>query len=874
MLKNTLSHIPQIVLLRSDKILDRLITSLIENSHNDNDFPEIMEGVRDFYPNSYRLDEMELSLSQSVLKESDISSDLNFKKFKDIDYSFSFLDKLYDEFLMQDGANIYAKEEVLESYLGFISKVSPLQIIGYRFARELKEDILTQNDIFAFVNAYTPLALEVDKINEYAENHLHLKGAGYLGFNFIKLLSYDTPKDYYSKEFLKEIPRINEFSFINNSQISIGQIVDILKLSKDFIYSSFMSNKLDDEEYQNRLQKIMIYNQSFGDSYIYSMENLNKIEKIFSLSCDSVELEICKKVIKLYNEDNYSKAYLMEYVLIFYIYQTTQFHCLQRVIKLYLHATNILRSYMLMSQNLGLAHFSEFSGSTLREVERRNAHNTAKSIISSGTTQLNAKLGGAEISHKIQRNILDFKYAFESQDKKIDFNFGLNSVKGREKNIEIQIKSAHLFPRFYNKHIKIKKETLAIDDFVRNVKYKIVDKFDTELKFTQIEAYKKRKKFKNKTFDISSYVVSVDAVGKETHTPPEVFAPHFRYLRNAPKGLKNNIFDNLHTFDYHPNLLITVHAGEDFNHIVTGMRRVDETIEFFEMQRRDRLGHVLSLGIRPKDWIESVQELVVYKGDYFDDLVWLCQKLKQISCRELDLSHYIHIYTDKIWELFSELYPMCKQSLHINDLYQAWAYRKNCPITYYQRERGETLFGEYEQRVLDEDKPSKEVKEIYELYQTNKKVREAYKSVMKLDKQELKKEELEVWELVQDKILDEIAQKGIIIETNPSSNIFISAMKGYAYHPIFRFYPPKSKYLKKGKRFNRYGQRNGRISITINSDDPAIFVTSLQNEYKTIKNIAKKRYNCSDKEADDWLNDIREFGVEIFKESDINGRVK
>jgi len=872
MLKNTLTHIPQIVLLRSDKILNTLITLLSENKHShQNDFPEIMEGVRDFYPNSYRLDEMELSLSQSVLKESDISSDLNFKKFKDIDYNFSFLDKLYDKFLMQDGANIYAREEVLESYLGFISKVSPLQIIGYRFARELKEDILTQNDVFAFVNAYTPLALEVDKINEYAENHLHLKGAGYLGFNFIKLLSYDTPKAYYHKSFLQEIPRINEFSFINNSQISIGQIVNILKLSKDFIYSSFMSNKLDDEEYQNRLQKIMIYNQSFGDSYIYSMENLNKIEKIFSLSCDSVELEICKKVIKLYNEDNYSKAYLMEYVLIFYIYQTTQFHCLQRVIKLYLHATNILRSYMLMSQNLGLAHFSEFSGSTLREVERRNAHNTARSIISSGTTHLNAKIGSATASYKIERNILDFKNAFDGQEKKIKaFNFGLSSLKNREKSIEIH--TGELLPRFYNKRIKIKEESLAIDDFVRNVKYKIVDKFDTALKFTQIEAYKQKDSLQNETFDISSYVVSLDAVGKETHTPPEVFAPHFRYLRNAPKSLKNNIFNDLHTFNYHPNLLITVHAGEDFNHIVTGMRRVDETIEFFEMQRRDRLGHVLSLGIRPQSWIESVQELVVYKGDYFDDLVWLCQKLKQISCRELDLSHYIHIYTDKIWKLFSELYPMCKQSLHINDLYQAWTYRKNCPITYYQRERGETLFGEYDQRVLD-DRPSKEVKEIYELYQSNKKVREAYQNIIKIDKSKIDKEELEVWELVQDKILDEIAQKGIIIETNPSSNIFISFMKGYAYHPIFRFYPPKSKYLKKGKRFNRYGQRNGRISITINSDDPAIFATSLQNEYKTIKNIAKKRYNCSDKEADDWLDDIRRFGITIFKECEY-GRIE
>jgi len=870
MLKNILNSIPQIVLLRSDKVLIHLITNLLgKEILEENKFPEVLDGVRDFYPNSYRLDEIELTLSQKSIIQSDISSDFDFKNFKGVDYNFHFLGKLYKKFFTQDGVFIYAKEEKLEEYLSFITKVSPLQIIGYNLTKELEDKKINERDVYAFAKAYTPLGLQVDKLNKYAENHLHLKGSGYLAFNFIKLFSYSTPKKYYKKEFLQEIPRINEFSFINNHSISIGQLVDVFKHSKEFIYSSFMDDSLKHKEaFTQSLQQIMVTNNSLGHTYSYSIENMSQMNKIFPIFKNSTCDNLCREIVKFYDEDDYSKAYLLENILFFYIYNTTNSSFLQKILKLYFHANNILRSYMLMSQNLGLSHFSEFSGSNLREVERRNAHNTARSIINSGTTHLNAKIGGATTADKLQRNIGDFKNAFDKEKSRLAFNFGLSpQAKGREK--ASLIVTGNLHPQFYKKRLKIKEESLAIDDFVRNVKYKMVNKFQSELKYTQIEAYKNKKELENQTFDLSSYVVSIDAVGKETHTPPEVYAPFFRYLRNAPKRLKNNIFLDTHAFEHHKNLLITVHAGEDFNHIVTGMRRVDESMYYFNMQRRDRLGHVLSLGIRPKDWLESVQEVVLYKGDYFDDLVWLCHKLKSISCRELDLSRYISLYEEKVWRLFKELHPMHSgDTLHISDLYDAWKYRKNCPITYYKRKADVTIFDEYSRQVLDEKKPCAKVAELFELYHSNKELRRKREEVVCIEKSKIKKEELKVWEALQDKLLNKISKKGIIIETNPSSNVFISSLSSYAYHPIFRFNPPKEKYLKKWKKFNKYGQRNGRVSITINSDDPAIFVTSLQNEYRTIKNIAKENYNCSDKEADDWLKDIRLFGVEVFMESD------
>jgi len=216
MLKNSLINIPQIVLLRSDKIFVKLLEELQQLSSiklKDN-FTQLTDGVRDFYPNSYRLDEIELSLAQKELVESGV----------DVDYTFSFLGKLFDEFLTFDGSFIYAKEESLEEYLTFITKVAPTHIVAYRLSQELYKEKIAQHDLFSFASHYTPLNLKVDKQKKYAENHLHLKGSSYSPFNMLMLFSYKTDEKYFKDEFLKKIPRINEFTFINNHTFSIRHV--------------------------------------------------------------------------------------------------------------------------------------------------------------------------------------------------------------------------------------------------------------------------------------------------------------------------------------------------------------------------------------------------------------------------------------------------------------------------------------------------------------------------------------------------------------------------------------------------------------------------------------------------------------------------
>jgi len=139
MLKNNLLNIPQIVLLRSDKIFDKLINELLGTKLKKDSFGEFFEGVRDFYPNSYRLDELELSVSSKEIKKSGVKANFDYKSFSGSDYDFCFLDDIFEQFFSISGDKVYAKN--LDEYQKIITKIAPSQIVGYKLAKylELKE---------------------------------------------------------------------------------------------------------------------------------------------------------------------------------------------------------------------------------------------------------------------------------------------------------------------------------------------------------------------------------------------------------------------------------------------------------------------------------------------------------------------------------------------------------------------------------------------------------------------------------------------------------------------------------------------------------------------------------------------------------------
>ena len=71
----------------------------------------------------------------------------------------------------------------------------------------------------------------------------------------------------------------------------------------------------------------------------------------------------------------------------------------------------------------------------------------------------------------------------------------------------------------------------------------------------------------------------VDGASNELHAPPEPFAPSFRLVRRA--GIPRATF----------------HVGEDFLHLLTGIRAVAEALTFLDLRSGDRVGHATALAL-------------------------------------------------------------------------------------------------------------------------------------------------------------------------------------------------------------------------------------------------------------------------------------
>lgn len=107
----------------------------------------------------------------------------------------------------------------------------------------------------------------------------------------------------------------------------------------------------------------------------------------------------------------------------------------------------------------------------------------------------------------------------------------------------------------------------------------------------------------NSTF--SRMVTGADAAASEFDTPPEVFAPSFHKLRKH--GMQH----------------FTYHAGEDFFHVLSGLRAIYEAMEYLGLKAGDRIGHATAAGVDVRLWKENIGErLWMRREDYLADLLF------------------------------------------------------------------------------------------------------------------------------------------------------------------------------------------------------------------------------------------------------------
>lgn len=369
-------------------------------------------------------------------------------------------------------------------------------------------------------------------------------------------------------------------------------------------------------------------------------------------------------------------------------------------------------------------------------------------------------------------------------------------------------------------------------------------------------------------------ILGIDAASAEIGCRPEVFAQAFRFLKwhrlggnydYLKEGVENRIL----------KLGTTYHVGEDFLDIVDGLRAIDEAIKFLALERGDRLGHALALGIDARDYYDvKQQKLILSKQDLLDNIVWLISRIRKYGIsRFAGLVYDLEMRYDN---LYSEIY-IDRDRGTTNDIpphtlyYESWKLRGDDPalyqeadlpvdrpaLTYWER----CGWNEYYPGDSENSDIRKNVKitGLYRDYHFNPAAKKKGETMTEF---RIKKEYIKAVEMIQQEMQKEICERGIGIETNPSSNYLIGSFRSYDKHPIISFYnlglttdPEKI-------------ENCPQLFVSINTDDQGVFNTYLEKEYALMALALEKMEDDQGNKIYkksmiyDWLDRIRRMGLE------------
>lgn len=383
--------------------------------------------------------------------------------------------------------------------------------------------------------------------------------------------------------------------------------------------------------------------------------------------------------------------------------------------------------------------------------------------------------------------------------------------------------------------------------------------------------YNKRKEVKKQALTIAQIrslpayreqarrIYGIDACNKEIGCRPEVFGQAFRFLRKQQIGINSDL----------PKLGATFHVGEDFVDIADGLRAIDEAIYFLNLTYGDRLGHALALGVSPREWYASKRfGVFITRQDHLDNMVWIYQKI-----RKYNITHTENILLTlqrSFTHCFNEIYsPINNRGEYTIDVYyDAWKLRGDDPELYSfnkYKGRGDLVDWWKRHSTNDESFELDKIREdsrcvyLYYMYHYDNKVKKKGREVIGY---KITAETIDLIEKIQWYMQREVMQKGLCIETNPSSNYQIGTFKRYDNHPILNFYN-----YDLVTEFDKL-EKCPQIPVTINTDDQAIFSTSLENEYAYMAIALEKALDSNGKplykrtKIYSWLNNIRKNGRE------------
>ena len=303
---------------------------------------------------------------------------------------------------------------------------------------------------------------------------------------------------------------------------------------------------------------------------------------------------------------------------------------------------------------------------------------------------------------------------------------------------------------------------------------------------------------------LTQWVRGIDAAANEMDTPPEVFAPLFRVLK--AQGIRH----------------ATYHVGEDFAHLISGIRAIDDAVRFLPLANGDRLGHCTAIGITPALWRRSIPPtLSLTKENRLLDLIFVWRTLRHNQ----GMLNWAHLASSEALNLAQAIFkdPSIQSIEQLNELYEL---RDVYPL--YQTLEGEEYWQtraascwDHEYQRIDKLICRQEKHSLLGLYRRwlfDEEVRVQRYSVLSFPTNWLPDSALIV---LQQAVMIEIVKRNIAVECPPTSNTRVSQYVEVKEHHVFRW-----------MGIPGYAIENDvKMSVCLASDDPGIFVTDLKAEF-------------------------------------------
>lgn len=294
-----------------------------------------------------------------------------------------------------------------------------------------------------------------------------------------------------------------------------------------------------------------------------------------------------------------------------------------------------------------------------------------------------------------------------------------------------------------------------------------------------------------------------------------------------------------------PPLRVTAHVGEDYRHLMEGLRHTYEVVHYILGRAGGRLGHAVALGVEPRGWAESAGAVTMPAEERLWDAVmeWRLYTRYQVPPEmAADAPPGRIQYLDNTVRELSELVflhaeePQVLAEAH-HRLHQIFTPDKVSGLDTVRRALSTMPQGTLHPR---------RVARLLRHYLMDERLFRRGQTPVTVPADD---GEVRALDAVQRALRRGVALRGVVVEVNPSSNLLVGDLLDLRHHPILRLCPPEPI------------DDLPPVPIAVGSDDPVVFSTRLIHEYALLHRTARAA-GYAERVVQTWLDDVRRTGMD------------